>query len=160
MGRVVNNSPFPTSRDEKLGDLFFWGGNSVFLVPERRISCRAKPTCGDRAKRGVARAKRGMKFVSEGTKNTEFLSKIDKSTSESSLLVGIELFSLQAIFRKCGHHLEHFAKFFFFPHLREKNYFFPSFEGKKMKIIFFPSNSFFSLKWGKSIFYMVTSVST
>ena len=116
------NSPFSTIRGEKLGDLFFRGGNSGFLVPERRISCRAKPTCGDRAKRGVARAKRGMKFVSEGTKNTEFLSKIDKSTSESSLLVGIELFSLQAIFRKCGRHLEHFAKKFFFP----QNYFFPS----------------------------------
>ena len=87
-------SPFSTIRGEKLGDLFFRGGNSGFLVPERRISCRAKPTCGDRAKRGAARAKRGMKFVSEGTKKPEFLPRMNESPSESPLIVEIELFSL------------------------------------------------------------------
>ena len=88
------NSPFSTIRGEKLGDLFFRGGNSGFLVPERRISCRAKPTCGDRAKRGVARAKRGIKFVSEGAKNTEFTPRWNGSSSESYQVVKIELFSL------------------------------------------------------------------
>ena len=91
---TIEQSPFSTIRGEKLGDLFFRGGNSGFLVPERRISCRAKPTCGDRAKRGAARAKRGMKFVSEGTKKPEFLPRMNESPSESPLIVEIELFSL------------------------------------------------------------------
>ena len=87
-------SSIPTSKDDSLVDLSIFERNSVFLVPERRISCRAKPTCGDRAKRGAARAKRGMKFVSEGTKKPEFLPRMNESPSESPLIVEIELFSL------------------------------------------------------------------
>ena len=91
---IVRNSPFFTTWYEKLGDPFFRGVNSVFLAPELRILCRAKPTCVVRAKRGEARAKRGIKFVSEGAKNTEFTPRWNGSSSESYQVVKIELFSL------------------------------------------------------------------